>query len=430
MSIVTPRSLYRLQLATARLLDTTPGLKSLLSLALPPAVSPHPLARIALNYFLTGVSPTAAPSAAAAAAVYTPVRSLSDFVRREWRSGEGSMEVGVSIQQELTRLCDISTVFSNGVHGKASAFDPKGLHSRAGELLGGASLAEADSIRPGVLLLDHPSTLGPGRGVTLVYDIARGVKEVEGHENWVLRGFQLNRPYPHPLSTIAPGLSSSLGPLASFPVFHGGGDGDGGLFVLHKFPNIPGAVSIDGPPSETERVSERDSLSQAPSGLYLGGELDGILEVVSSGRGSMNDFRFLLGHVEVTLTEDEQGGLSLPSGMSESTFLLAAGPGVAAHALLPPLFDSSGPYAGGVGLKGGGSVVGYNFGRFWHQNTVWGCAVRELGAWIETENRARGREISEYSSPASHAAVAHYFAAGLTAQEVSNLESQGFGSQP
>jgi hypothetical protein len=446
-ALVTPRSLYRWQLATARLFDSTPGLKSLLSLAgTPSPTSPtlHPHSQACLAAYLRG-SP-----------VYTPPKPLAGFIQRAyrgralgvvkgggvaaggWEEGEEAqytLEGGIAAQRELKRLCDIAMVVGSGVNGQAATYHASHpWHAETERWLGrgGGGLGEADAVRPGVLLLDHPATLHPGRGVTLVYDIARGVREVEGHENWVMRGLTLNRPYPSPVSTILPALAAALGPvLGGAPLFHGGNDGgEGALFVLHRLGDLPGAVPVDGPPPEGEGEGEGGThhahLSRAPSGLFLGGDVEAMKAAVGSGKAKVQDFRFLLGHTEVVLKEEEEeeggGGLSLPPGMLES-MVLAAGPGVAAHALCPPLFDTLGPYAGGVGL-GGAPVVGYNYGRFWHQNSAWGCAMREVGAWVETEDRARGLELQGYTAPSAHAAVAHYYAAGLSVEDVMDIERE------
>ena len=144
------------------------------------------------------------------------------------------------------------------------------------------------------------------------------------------------------------------------------------------------------------------------------------MDVVASGRAGPGDIKLFLGHVEIPLEEEAGGGLALPPGMLESR-ILAAGTGVALHALCPPIFDTTGPYAGGVGLEG--EVMGYNYGRFWHQNCSWGMAMREVGAWVETEESERGKEIAAFASPAVHPAVAHYFHAGLTAEDVADLNS-------
>jgi hypothetical protein len=75
-ALVTPRSLYRWQLATARLFDSTPGLKSLLSLAgTPSPTSPtlHPHSQACLAAYLRG-SP-----------VYTPPKPLAGFIQRAYR---------------------------------------------------------------------------------------------------------------------------------------------------------------------------------------------------------------------------------------------------------------------------------------------------------------------------------------------------------
>ena len=50
--------------------------------------------------------------------------------------------------------------------------------------------------------------------------------------------------------------------------------------------------------------------------------------------------------------------------------------------------------------------------------------MREVGTWVETEDRARGIELQGYTAPSAHAAVAHYYAAGLSVEDVIDIERE------
>lgn len=397
------RALYRLQLATALHFDAHPGMKALLSL-----VGGGDAVVVAQLRRFLGAAEGAAEGGAAAP--YAPPRSLAAFVRAAYREPlplPDAEAAGLACQRELVRLANLCTVWAacGGGGGGAAA---------AASSLPGV-LAEADAIRPGALLLEHPAVLHPGRGVLLITDIARrvpgdggGAGVAEGVEApWELRALTLNRPLPHTVGGAFPHLARSLGPLAALPLFFGGPSGGDALYVLHRFAGVPGAVPVDGPPPEpgTAEAAAAGAPSGARCGLFLGGDAAALGERVA--RGGAADVRVCVGHVQLPLREETGGGLALPGA---ERLLIAAGSGVGAQALCAPLQPPPPPTAAARG--------GYDEARYWHQNAAWARAVAQLGAHVELEHPERGRELTAFAAREAHAAVAHYAAAGWTAKDV------------
>jgi hypothetical protein len=407
------RALYRLQLATARHFDAQPALKALLSLL----GGGDAAVAAQLRRFLGD-----AEGGGGAPAPYAPPRSLAAFVRAAYRApqppagraaAEAAEAAGVACQRELVRLADLCTVWA-AAGGGGGGGGPGGV---AGALPGG--LAEADAIRPGALLVEHPAALQPGRGVLLITDIARRVRGdggggdvAAGEEPWELRALTLNRPLPRTVGGAFPALAASLGPLAALPLFFGGPAGGDALYVLHRFPGVPGAVPVDGPPPEggSAEAAAAAAPAGARCGLFLGGDVEALGERVA--RGGAGDVRVCVGHVELPLREEAGGGLSLPGA---ERLLVAAGSGAAAQALCAPLQPP--PAAAAAAAARGG----YDVARYWHQNAAWARAVAQLGAHVETEEPLRGRELAAFAAPEAHAAVAHYAAAGWTAKDLEGV---------
>ena len=441
MASLSPRALYRLHLATARYFDTAvPALKPLLSLGLLPQSPLPPTDRAALAAFLSGASapPPAAlqPPPTATRAVYSAPRSLAPFVAATARArseGAGALSPSPSptaAQSELARLADLGALFASSAAGAraAAALAP---HTAAAAHLAAAPLAEADAVRPGTLLLEHPSLLLPGRGVLLIYDIAQGINEVEGHTRWTLRALALNRPLHATVSAALPHLAGALGALGALPLFYGGPDGPGELSIVHKLGDLPGAVPLDGlaPPlphagldagGGSGSSGAGEDISAARSGLYLGGELEAFEQALAQGRAQPGDFRVTVGRTEMQLEEEAGGALRLPQPYGGDAQLCAAGPGVAAHALCPVLVQEE--EGGGEGAAPAPAPLGYDFSRFWHQNVAWSAAVAGVAAWVEVGEAARGREMRQWASPLCHAAVAHYYAGGMGREEFLQLE--------
>jgi hypothetical protein len=412
------RALYRLQLATALHFDAHPGMKALLSL-LGGGEAAATAVPAQLRRFLGDAEGGGAP------APYAPPRSLAAFVRSAYREappagGAAAAEAaGVACQRELVRLADLCTVWAAAGGGGGGG----GSGRAAAEALPGV-LAEADTVRPGALLLEHPAVLHPGRGVLLITDIARRVRGDDGggdggsdsgeEDRWELRALTLNRPLPQTVGGAFPRLAGSLGSLAALPLFFGGPAGGDALYVLHRFPGVPGAVPVDGPPPEAG--SAEAAAAAAPGGarcgLFLGGDAEALAQRVA--RGGAADVRVCVGHVEVPLRAGEGGALALPGA---ERLLVAAGTGAAAQALCAPLA----PPPRGGGARASGPAGGYDVARYWHQNAAWERALAQLGAHAELEHAERGRELAAFAAEEAHAAVAHYAAAGWSAKDLEQV---------
>ncbi len=268
---------------------------------------------------------------------------------------------------------------------------------------------EAPTLSPGVLLAEHPAVSGPGRALVLVYDISKNLREVHGDEDWVVRGYVVNRPFPRTVEEVtagAGGKGAIPGPFGKLALFHGGMAGDGRLSVLHRHAGIEGAAPIN---------------EDAGCPLYVGGRADAIADAIANGRAQPSDFKVITGAWESRLavggttknpqTGQEEPDLDWPEG---PLWLMATGEGAWQLAMLPPLFDRQGKFADGKGLGVDDNVEGYNFARFWHQNAAWSHAVRGIGRSAAAEAEAAGdpdaaRKAREVESWADlHAATVAY----------------------
>lgn len=413
---VSLRRLYRSQIATARFFDVNPGLKSLLSLSLLKEDVSVP-ARILQKSFLGGSR-------------YLPSRSLVDFVRAAYRQplGEQSLEEATSAagkaHTEMIRLADLAQVFTESADGIVAGNIDAQTAAAAEELsdngLLEGQLAESSSIRPGVLLLEHPADVKPGRAVVLVYDVAQNVREIHNDDDWVMRGFVVNRPLPSSVAAVT--RLEGLGALGDLPCFHGGPSGGLELSVIHRFGDIEGSVPVDGPPPDVPL--DAAPLPDARCELFVGGSIEAINKMLESGRAKPQDFRVYVGHFSMVLEKGVNGDLAVPD---TDRWIAASGPGVAPIALCSSVIGT-GPYRDVRGLKE--NVIGYNHARFAHQNLVWGSAIRRVAAWMETSDSRRGREVASFADPWAHAAVATLYAAGWTHADLSAcLEDRGEGRQ-
>lgn len=252
-----------------------------------------------------------------------------------------------------------------------------------------AALDEAPAIAPGVALLEHPAAIRPGRGVLLVFDIAReaavgepgaggggaaDAADAGDGGRFVLRALALNRPFPGDVASVTGYPRDALGALAGMPVFHGGPDSPRALFLVHARADVPGATAID-PAGEG---------AGAGSGLFVGGDVAGVTALIASGAARPDEFKVVLGATHLPLegdagSSDADGGAALELG-EPGRWLAVRGSAVAAAALLPPVFAKEGAWANGRGLGMTETITGYNYGRFWHQNAVhaamWRAATR------------------------------------------------------
>jgi hypothetical protein len=434
-------ALYRAQLRTALKYDAHPHLKPLIAVpgATPLAVPPVPpgsgsgsnpgavvgLAAHFRRAFLTGTGggggagePPSPLDAAAAevTAVYQPVRSLSAFVTRAYRDATSPV-VGLPGSTDVGDAADVGTkldaafalhrelVVAAALDAELAATGDTALPSLAAAAPG--AVAEAPALSPGAVLAQHPAVPSPGRALVVVYDVSQNVRDIHGDEDWVVRGYVVNRPFPKTVADVAGGKAAGgaagLGAFGSLPAFHGGMDGDGGLGVLHTRADIEGAVPIN---------------AEAGCPLYVGGRLDAINAALASGAAAPGDFKVVSGGWEARLVVTGTS-VNPATGVVEPDlawpdaplWLMATGPGAWAAAMLPPQFATAGRWAGGAGLDDRAAVDGYNYGRFWHQNAAWAHVIDRLGASMEAaaaaagdaDGAARGREVASWAR--LHAAV-------------------------
>jgi hypothetical protein len=458
-------ALLRAQLRLARAFDASPHLKPLLSLPGPPRPSPPPSARqeevlrVAAHYrrglLLTAhqssESSVGEPSAldeppALAAGLYSPSpascgSTLTSYVQRAYREAvaglssdidadpRAKIDAGFHLLRELKQAADLDA--------SLRASGDTVVPPLSDELLGGATaaaagaaLVEAPTLAPGVLLVEHPSLTSPGRALILVYDISRTVREGEeggeeggaaggaavdetkeegkaageGEEEWLIRGYVVNRPFPRAAEAVT-GIKG-LGTFGKLTLFHGGMASDGRLSVLHRFASLEGAVPIN---------------EEMGCGLYVGGRVDTINTMIERGEAMPNDFKVITGTWEGKLVvrgrsvNPDTGAVEPDLDWPEAPlYLQAQGPRADALALLPAQFDTAGKFRDGKGLGVDDKVEGYNFARFWHQNAAWASAVSGLGAAAAREGEARGdasaahrgKEVASWAG--LHVAVAAY----------------------
>jgi hypothetical protein len=256
-------------------------------------------------------------------------------------------------------------------------------------------------------------------------EAAAGAKQqaAAAEEQWVLRAYALNRPLHGTVQALT-GIAG-LGELGQLQLFLGGPAQPGSLSVLHRFKELPQAVPVDGDVGGEEEEAEAEAEgASARCGLYLGGSLEAINELLRSGRASAQDFRVTLGCTELLLGS----GSSSSSASSEQDlqlpephqWLTAAGSAVAAAALCPPLPAPAAAVAAAAAAAAGGGGA-YNSARFSHQNTVWARLLLKLAQQTETAEAARGKELGAFASPLAHAAVGSYVAAGWTQEDMQRL---------
>ena len=393
--------LYRVQLRTARHYDAQPALKTLLALPGTPLIAPAAGARAVPDAVAACVREFTAPSE-----VYLPPRSLYDFVRRQWGAplvvsdaGEAAardarVDVAFNAQRALVYLADLAAAL-------AAAEEHADVPRVPG--LEGLALEQADALAPGCLLLEHPSVTRPGRSLIYVYDISQNVAAVHGDEEWAVRGYVVNRPFPTSVQGLLqpPGADGAggggggaqLGAFGQLTAFHGGGH-DERLAVLHAHGDVEGAAPVD---------------PDAPDTLYVGGSVEAINAKLASGAAGARDFKALVGCVALRLERGADGALALADA---DRFAFACGPAVRALALAPPMFDTTGRFRDGHGLGAGDVVAGYNYARFWHQNAAWAAAVRLLADGMDPARGDRAwREVRAWAG--LHAGVTHVAQAAL-----------------
>jgi hypothetical protein len=386
---------------------------------------------------------------------YTPPQSLASFVQMAYRqSAQGivapasaaileslsddvhsveeiALDAAFAIQRHLKQASDFYTLLNDKTGEYTSSEGANTVLPDLSKLSKGL-ISEAQSLSPGVFLIEHPTGARPvssGNGhcaLVLVYDISRNIDELHGNEDWTVRGYVVNRPFPKSVAAIlhpnGGEEAEALGSFGRLEIYHGGMDefSEGRISILHKFSTLEGASPIN---------------EDSGCPLYIGGSVVAINQLLDSGKALPSDFKVLLGAwssklaVEPKSETVQQGGRnnelndSHKSQSSEdelswpesSGWLQAQGSGVYEISLLPAQFDTTGRFRDGTGLGMSDKVEGYNFGRFIHQNAAWTHCVRELGHSIakeaitngdDDEAMKRGEEIKSWGD--LHPAVVAY----------------------
>ena len=366
---------------------------------------------------------------AAAHLHYSPPQSLASFVQMAYRqSAQGivapasaasleslsddehsveeiAVDAAFAIQRHLKQASDFYTLL-NDKSGEYSSSEGANMVLPDLSKLTKGIVSEAPSLSPGVLLVEHPTGARPvssGNGhcaLVLVYDISRNVVELHGNEDWTVRGYVVNRPFPKSVAAIlhpkGGDEAEALGSFGRLEIYHGGMDefSEGRISILHRFGDLEGASPIN---------------EDSGCPLYIGGSVVAINQLLDSGKASPSDFKVLLGAWSSKLAVERQVGKnqdnqeynsetsSQQSQLEEELswpespgWLQAQGSGVCEISLLSAQFDTTGKFRDGTGLGMSNKVDGYNFGRFLHQNAAWTHCVRELGRSISKEAIARG----------------------------------------
>jgi hypothetical protein len=275
-------------------------------------------------------------------------------------------------------------------------------------------LEASAALRPHCLMLEHPSVLGPGRAALLVYDISKNVREIHGNEDWTVRAYSVNRPFPNTVAAVTG--RTDLGAFGDLSLFHGGPDHEN-LSVIHRHGDIPGAQAIDPEAADAD----------ASTALYIGGDVAAINARLKAGTVQPADFKVVMGATTFKLSSgasarfDDSAGPSAaaPAGSEsgaadaavtdalalpdDDAWWLAEGPGVVDYALLPAQFDTTGLFRDGRGLGAQDAVEGYNHARFWHQNTAWSAALRSVADTLDRANAtSRGAGGAQAGDASAH----------------------------
>jgi hypothetical protein len=254
-----------------------------------------------------------------------------------------------------------------------------------------SAVTDAASITPGVLLVEHAGFTKPGRSLLLIYDISANLMELHGNEDWMVRCYAVNRPFPGTVSSIT--KMRGLGAFGELPLFHGGMD-DQHLSIIHRVKDVEGAAAVD-----------------EAATLFVGGSVEDINARLAAGTARPDDFKVVMGSTAIRLVKDSDGALDLAPADADRWHFVG-GPGATELAMLPPQFDTTGKFRDGRGLGVDEEVEGYNFARFWHQNAAWAHAMNGLAnaaaaaAGTNTEEAARAKELSAFAG--LHAATVHY----------------------
>jgi hypothetical protein len=419
------RSFYRLQLRTARYFDANAQLKPLLSIPGSAYFGPPNLGAELERQRDAFVGPTGLYEAGSPS-LYDCMRSAYASKRRLANPGK-SISDAVNAQRLLVVTANTAAILD--AH-------PENVIPQLPQELG--AIEEAPVIGPGTLLVEHPSIVRPGRALIYIYDVSRNLQQLHGNEDWVVRGYVVNRPFPFSVAGAGGTTSAGqpdLGAFGKLSLFHGGlgrpavaeqqggsaaaiepvRDGPEVLSVLHRRADVPGAQAVWVDPQADSTDSATTSKGSA---LYVGGSIQHINGLLDSGAASPGDFKVVMGSVEFALrptAEDDSSdaaadanpGSSMPSNLEMADadhYYVIRGPGADDLAMLPALFGA------GSGLSASDKMEGYNHARFWHQNAAWAAAVRGLAA-DPAVAPARAAELAAFAR--LHPAVVHAVSGGL-----------------
>lgn len=294
---------------------------------------------------------------AAAAAVR---RAFRDAARGGGEAG-GVPPPAQALDAALTAVTALSLIIQAVQRGEAAGSDVAAWAAAGGSGATGCPRLPPDSpflprlrgadpaapVAPGVVLAEHPSVIGPGRGLHLVWDISRNVQQVHGDERWMLRSYCLNRPVHASVAAFT--KRDDLGALGALPLFYGGRS-DAHLAIVHSFADVPGAAPIN---------------EEAGCPLHIGGDLAAINARLPSA--PPDAVKVVLGSHQVPLVVGEGGqdDISLPD---DDRWMTVGGAAAWDAAMLAPLQPPD------ALAQGSPAAV------MWHQHVAWSAAVHALAS--------------------------------------------------
>ena len=245
-----------------------------------------------------------------------------------------------------------------------------------------SKITEANALSPGIVLMDHPAIGNPGRSLILVYDVSQNIKDIHNNEDWMIRGYIINRPFPHKVQDMIKlsssnntnkesDIDSSIHLFGELPIFHGGLEGNNQLSILHSIPDLENSVPIN-------------SDNPHCSALYIGGRVDNIIQRLKNKSIQPEQIKVLSGIWESKLVVTGTQ-INPTTGMNEpilawpeaDLYLQVEGTLASDIALLPPLFHTMTKYIDSKGLQE--NIDGYNYARFWHQNLTYNTLLYTYG---------------------------------------------------
>jgi hypothetical protein len=289
-------------------------------------------------------------------------RAVSRAVRRAFREASTALPVphpGHLLDAALTAVTGLSLIIQAVKRGEAGAAEVDEWAQAGGSAAAGTPrlplgspylprLRPADAdvpVAPGVVLAEHPSVVGPGRALHLVWDISRNVAQVHGNEDWTMRSYCINRPVHATVAAFT--RREDLGALGALPLFYGGRS-DTHLAIVHSFPDVPGAAPIN---------------DESGCPLHIGGDLSAINARLPTA--APDAVKVVLGSTQTPLSVAPDGDISIPD---DDRWLTVGGAAAWDVAMLPP---ASPPQA----LSPSSPAA-----LMWHQHVAWAAAAHALAA--------------------------------------------------